>query len=70
MSSDWARRTIRTYNAEGLTGIADKRKNNGNMKIVSETQISTLKERINSGASPDGGLWTGPKVALYLSEIL
>ncbi len=32
--------------------------------------MTELKEKVASGISPDGGLWTGPKVALYLSEIL
>jgi hypothetical protein len=46
--------------------MTDGRKSNGNERIISEMQMTELKAKITSGESPDGGLWTGPKVALYL----
>lgn len=69
-SADWARRTIRAYNAEGIESVSDGRKLNQRPKMTSEAQVAELKEKVASGISADGGLWTGPKVAMYLSEIL
>lgn len=69
-SADWARRTIRAYNTEGIESVSDGRKLNQRPKMTSEAQIAELKEKVASGISTDGGLWTGPKVAMYLSEIL
>lgn len=70
MKLTWAQDTVRRYNENGLSGISDARKRNGNKKIVSEEELAELKKKIESWESPDGGLWTGPKVALYLGEIL
>ena len=61
---DWVRRTVRKYNAEGPEGLADGRKRNGNKKLLSEDQMNEL-EKVLDGPSPDGGLWTGPKVARW-----
>lgn len=69
-SADWARRTIRAYNREGIASISDGRISNHRPSIISEAQRAELKEKVASGRSPDGGLWTGPKVAQYLSGIL
>ena len=70
MSADWARRAIRAYNTEGIESVSDGRKSNRRPKMTSEAQLAELKEKVASGTSPDGGLWTGPKVASYLSEAL
>ena len=38
--------------------------------MISDETIIELKEKVASGKSIDGGLWTGPKVADFLSNIL
>ena len=36
-SVDWARKTIRAYNAAGIMGLADKREKNGTQKILKDS---------------------------------
>lgn len=66
---DRVRRLARRYNREGPRGLIDKRKRNGKKKILSTRQQSKLKRVLHSHPA-DGGLWTGPKVAIWMSEQL
>ena len=68
-SVDWARKTMRTYNAMGIAGLTDKREKNGTQKILNERQQRSLKEVLAQKPS-DKGLWTGPKVAAWMSKEL
>ena len=68
-SPDWIRKLMRRYNKEGPNGIFDKRKNNGNEPILSEAAQMELNEKIQKSPE-DGGLWTGPKVAQWISKKL
>jgi transposase len=70
MKLTWAQDTVRKYNEQGLAGTADARKNNRRPAIVREEEKRKLKEGLLSGSSPDGGLWTGPKAAKYLGELV
>ena len=68
-TADWVRKLLKRYNAEGEQAMADKRKNNGGRRFLDETQQASLMDAL--GAPPaDGGLWTGPKVAAWISEEL
>ena len=66
---DWVRKLARRYNAEGPDGIEDKRKHNGVAPLLNEEQLKQLEAKVN-GPAPDGGLWTGRKVALAIREII
>lgn len=68
-SPDWIRKLMHRYNKEGPDGIFDKRKNNGNETILPKTDQLELKEALKK-APVDGGLWTGPKVAQWISKRL
>lgn len=70
MSLTWSQDTIRRYNKLWLDWIIDARKNNKRPKIIETLEQEKLKEQINTWTSPDWWLWTWPKVALYLWEIL
>jgi transposase len=66
LSAGWVRALIKRWNAEGPDGLADRRttNNGGRHKLSVEQQIdlwAALQQ-----APPDGGLWTGPKVAAYV----
>ena len=66
-TSDWVRKLVRRYNSDPHEGLRDKRKDNGNQPILDdalmeELQFALLKE------PPDKGLWSGPKVAHWISE--
>lgn len=66
---DWVRKLLKRYNAEGEAAMRDKRKNNGRQRILDETQQAALEAALSSPPA-DGGLWTGPKVAAWISETL
>jgi transposase len=62
----WVRTLIRRWNAEGPDALADRRaaRNGGRPKLTAEQQAE-LYDALQQ-PPPDGGLWTGPKVAAYL----
>lgn len=69
MKLTWAQDTVRRYNTEGIEGLVDKRVNNKRPRLISEEEERVLREKIVHELSPDGWLWTWPKVATYLGEI-
>ncbi|MBM4367995.1 MAG: winged helix-turn-helix domain-containing protein [Deltaproteobacteria bacterium] len=66
-SSAWVRRTVTRYNQDGAAGLRDGRKGNGRERLLTAEQEAELSTAIQ-GDSPDGGLWTGPKVAAWIAE--
>ncbi|CAN5900287.1 hypothetical protein BH23PLA1_BH23PLA1_34910 [soil metagenome] len=63
LSAVWVRTLIKRWNAQGPDGLVDRRAvtNGGHCKLSTDQQIDlwdTLQH-----PPPDGGLWTGPKVA-------
>jgi transposase len=69
VTPDWIRKLIRRFNKEGIKGLEDKRQYNGNDPVLSDTLKKKLKSLLMK-RPPDGGLWTGPKVARWMSEKL
>lgn len=64
----WARALLKRWNAEGPAGLADHRAaaNGGHCKLSTDQQVdlwAALQQ-----PPPDGGLWTGPKVAAYVRD--
>jgi transposase len=61
------RAVLRRWNDQGPAGLADRRQANGSKPRLSSAQradlFAALKKR-----PPDGGLWTGPKVAAYVRD--
>jgi transposase len=59
------RDALRRWNERGPAGLADRRKANGAKPKLTDRQraelFAALKKR-----HPDGGLWTGPKVAGFV----
>ena len=68
-TADWVRKLLKCYNAAGEEALRDKRKNNGRRRFLDETQQAALEAAL-SATPADGGLWTGPKVAAWISERL
>ena len=66
---DCVRKLLKRYNAEDEAAIQDKRKNSGRKRFLDETQQAALEVAL-SVPPADGGLWTGPKVAAWISETL
>ena len=65
LSAGWVRALLRRWNAEGPAGLVDRRKaaNGGKAKLTPEQQAE-LYQTLQT-PPPDGGLWSGPKVAAY-----
>lgn len=65
----WARTLVNRYNKDGPEKFIDKRKNNpGKKALLTKKQQKELKNILINKRPPDGGLWTGPKVALWTKE--
>jgi transposase len=62
-----ARFVLHRWNDRGPAGLADRRSGNGGRSRLTPDQraalLTALKKR-----PPDGGLWTGPKVAAYVRD--
>ena len=62
-----ARFVLHRWNDRGPAGLADRRSGNGGRSRLTPDQraalLTALKKR-----PPDGGLWTGPKVAVYVRD--
>lgn len=68
--SDWVRRLVRRYNAEGASRLRDGRSSNGKPRLMSDGQLAELRLAVLNESPPGGGLWTGPKVAVWMTEKL
>lgn len=64
----WLRKLIERYNTQGPESLGDLRAKNGRKpKLLTEDLLTALGERVKS-PPPDGGLWSGPKVALFIAD--
>lgn len=69
-SPKWVGQLVRRYNAGGPEAVADQRhQNRGAAPLLSAEQRAELTTALE-GPAPDGGLWTGPQVAAWMSERL
>ena len=69
-SETWVRTLIHRYNAEGPAGLVDRRHANpGQPPLVPAAVREELRAAL-AAPPTDGGLWTGPKAAAWLSERL
>lgn len=69
-SVNWVREIARRYREDGPTGIGDRRHGNpGAPPLLARTQQEALRAALG-GPAPDGGLWTGRWVAVWMSEAL
>jgi transposase len=64
LSDVHARAVLRRWNAQGPGGLADRRRANRSPGRLTPAQQAELFEALQ-GEPPDGGLWSGPKVAAY-----
>src|SRR5690242_21618814 len=58
----WGRAILKRYNAHGPGALADGRRDNGSDPLLSTEQRAELFAALQA-EPPDGGLWSGPKVA-------
>jgi transposase len=59
----WIEKLVQRYNAGGPDSLGDRRRaNKGAKPLLTAEQLAALAGAVAS-PPPDGGLWTGPKVA-------
>lgn len=61
----WGRAILRRYNAHGPDALHDGRRDNGADPKLTPGQQAELFAALRREA-PDGGLWSGPKVAAFV----
>jgi transposase len=59
------RDVLKRWNERGPDGLADGRKNNGSESKLDADQRAQLPAALKK-RPPDGGLWSGPKVAMFV----
>jgi transposase len=67
LSAVTVRDVLHRWNARGPAGVADGRKGNGSPPKLTPRQRDALYAALQR-RPPDGGLWTGPKVARYVRD--
>lgn len=66
-SPRWVREVVRRYNAAGPDGLGDRRHADpGAAPLLDAAGQAALKQAL-AQPPPDGGLWTGPKVAAWIA---
>jgi transposase len=69
-SARWITEIVRRYNAEGASGLGDQRaKNMGARPLLSQEDEVALRDALAEPPA-DGGLWSGPKVATWMTSCL
>src|SRR5918997_1784499 len=66
----WVTQLAARYNASGPAALGDRRRHNGRAaSLLTEEVLSALAERLKRPPE-DGGLWSGPKVAIWMARRL
>jgi transposase len=68
LTADGVRKLVKRYNAGGPAAVARNAGGQGRAPRLSAAQQEQLKGELLSRA-PDGGLWTGPKLARRIAEL-
>jgi transposase len=63
----WGRAILKRYNARGPDALRDGRRDNGTDPLLSTEQRAELFAALQTDP-PDGGLWSGPKVAAFVKD--
>jgi transposase len=69
-STTWLYESVHRYNAEGASGVGDRRHLNPGQAPLLPAALRAELEQALDGVAPDGGIWTGPKVAAWMSTKL
>src|SRR5918998_5875907 len=66
----WVTQLAARYNASGPAALGDRRRHNGRAaSLLSEGVLAALAEHVRTPPE-DGGVWSGPKVALWMARRL
>ena len=67
LTPSWGRTLLKRWNADGPAGLTDGRRTNGADPVLPPARQAELYAALQADP-PDGGLWTGPKVARYVRD--
>lgn len=67
LSDVTVRQVLHRWNADGPAGLIDQRRANGSAPKLTARRRAALLRAVHK-RPPDGGLWTGPKVAKYVAS--
>ena len=67
-ASSWVTSLARRYNREGAAGVARKRSTKPSHRAKVGRQLGKELDEALRAPAPDGGLWTAPKVASWITE--
>jgi transposase len=66
----WVEELAARYNAFGPEALGDQRRRNGRAaSLLTKDVLAALAERVRTPPA-DGGLWSGPKVAVWMAQHL
>jgi transposase len=68
LTADGVRKLVKRYNVGGAAAVARNAGGQGRAPRLSAAQQEQLKGEL-LGRAPDGGLWTGPKLARRIAEL-
>jgi transposase len=66
-SERWVAEIVRRYNEGGPERLGDRRRGNAGAKPLLDQAQREALARALQGAPPQGGLWSGPKVAAWIA---
>lgn len=71
ITAHWVRQIVKRYNAQGPDSMRDRRHEHPgpDRALLNDEQLQLLREALQH-PPPDGGLWSGPKVAAWMGELL
>lgn len=67
--AEWVGRVARQYNAGGPAAVPKRRPQRVGQRLLTPELTEDLARALGA-AAPDGGLWTGPKVAQWMAARL
>jgi transposase len=70
LSGVWVAEVVRRYDEKGPDGPGDRRRGNAGAKPLLGAEDEAALRAAPAGPPADGGLWTGPEVAAWMSARL
>lgn len=70
LNYDYAKDIVQAYNQQGIKSMGNRRQQlgrRGRTPLLSAEQLAELQQALRQPA-PDGGIWSGPKVAQWIAQ--